>query len=156
MNKEELKHAVFGDNAFISLLKKLVEYGLLVTGFWALGLPAFEKEVDKRIEAHETIKAEEESKKIPFRVLLGQEMGVPSDRVHIVLGELKHNVDAALDSVQKFNNTWIPYLQDERNTIRPQLIIRHGRPWWLAEDGLEYQVENGYYYKDGEWKPIFR
>lgn len=156
MDKKELKHAFLGDNVLITVGKKLAEWGAIVTAVWFFGAPAAEDYVDDRIAIHDQERREEEGKQTPFRVLLSQEMGVPSDRVHIVIGQMKHNMDAALDSVQKFNNTWIPYLQDEKNTIRPQLIIRDGRPWWLAEDGLEYQVENGFYYKDGDWKPIFR
>ena len=162
MNKKELKHAIFGDNALISLLKKVLEYGLLFTGFWALGLPAFEKEVDKRIEAHDTIKTEEESKKTPFRVLLGEEMGIPSDRVHIAIGQIKHDVDAALDSVQHFSNYWIPYLRSEKSRIRPRLIILdNGDEYWVADDNKDYRVERndedyGFYYKDGEWIPIYK
>jgi len=155
-NKDNIKKALFGDNIILSIGKKILEYGAIFLFIWKLGLPMLQLEVQAEIAVHEKEVKDKEDAKIPFRELLGQEMGVQSDRVHIVMGDIKHNVDAAIDSVKKFSEEWIPYLEKERNTIRPRLEIINGDSFWIATDNKPYRVEtNGFYYKDGKWKLIF-
>ena len=162
MTKEEIKEAVWGKKPKVRILFKILEWGTIITGLWALGLPAANDHIDSRIELYEEARLELEGQKTPFRVLLSQEMGVPSDRVHIAIGQIKHDVDSALDSVQHFSNFWIPYLRTEKNRIRPRLIITEdGDEYWIADDNKAYRVERndegyGFYRQNGEWKPIFK
>ena len=54
---------------------------------WLIGESFLEDYVEGHIKAYEEKKIEEDSKKIPFRIITGEKMGVPPDEVHIKIGE---------------------------------------------------------------------
>jgi len=162
MTRKEVITGIFGDKPIIAVIKKVLEYGAIVGGIWAFGLPAVREQMRGEIESYHHNLEEVEKDKIPFRRLLSQEMGVPEDRVHIVMGEMKLMIDASVDSVKKFSEHWIPYLEDEKINIRPRLeILPDGEEWWVADDNKRYRVtrlEDGYgqYFKGGIWRYIFK
>ena len=57
--------------------------------------------------------------------------------------------------LEKFRKKYIP-TEEEVKTVTPKLMCIDGEYWWLATDNKKYRVqENGFYYKDGEWKLIY-
>lgn len=160
MNAKETIKKWVGENPVIVILKKLGEYGTIVFVVWAFVLPAFEDKIQDEIHAHEQEIKEKEDAKVPFRELLGQEMGVQSDRVHIYMGVIAKSTMAATDSIEKFSEKWVPYLEEELANIEPRLIIIDGDEYWLADDNELYRVTRneegfGFFYRDGAWEQIF-
>lgn len=113
----------------------------ILTLLWFIGEPALERYVDTHISTYEERKAEEDSKKVKLRHLLGTKMGVDDDEVHIEIGHVYKKVmseaDAkrTLDSLKKevelnyyeigMNIKAIKKLQEDNKHFRKQLD-KHG------------------------------
>jgi hypothetical protein len=132
----------------IYAIRKFIEYAGIALAVWKLGIPAADAwYVDQR-EAYDA-----KYKKVPFRKLTSEEMDVPSDRVHIIIGEwykdhVKH---------EKVINGIYPLLEQEIDNIRPRLeILPSGRAKWHHSDGEVYDAslgQDGFYwfYRNGIW-----
>jgi hypothetical protein len=135
----------------IYTVRKLIEYLTIASSLWIFGVPWFNQTIEDRIKVYE-----EENKKTPLRTLLAEETGIPSDRLHIVIGkwykdQAEH--DALIGSV------W-PILEEELNSISPRLVIKDNREFWVADDGEYYRVHRapdgrGSYYSNGRWHFIY-
>lgn len=164
MTRKEAIKKWLGDNPVVAISKKLAEYGAIAAVFWLYLLPKLEDKIQAEIAADNEKQKQEESSKIPFRTLMANEVGVQSDRVHIYMGEIARATMAATDSINKFSEYWVPYLEqmldEKENNIEPRLIIIDDEEWWLADNNKMYRVtrneaDEGFYFFEGEWKPIF-
>ena len=71
---------------------------------WFIGEPALEDYVEAHIKIHEEKQKEVNSKKVKLRTLLSDKMGIPSDEVHIELGQHYRNrniIISNIDSLKK-------------------------------------------------------
>ena len=71
---------------------------------WFIGEPALERYVEAQIGVHEEEMKLGESNKIKLRALLSDKMGIPSDEVHIELGQHYRNrniIISNIDSLKK-------------------------------------------------------
>ena len=88
---------------------------------------------------------------------LSKEMGVREELVVIEIGKMYKEFKETQKNLDKFNDTWIPYLQDETKIIRPGVyVLRSDKQeiWWIDYDGKEYRVHFdetgvGYYVANG-------
>jgi hypothetical protein len=119
-------------------LTKLGTYAGSITAIlallWFIGEPALELYVDRHISTYEERKAEEDSKSVSLRHLLGDKMEVADDEVHIEIGrmylnekKLKNKVDSLereielnLESIQ-LNYRDIKKLQEGERNLRNEL-----------------------------------
>lgn len=79
-------------------MERLTHYGSIAGSVMAifalvglLGKPHAIDFIDNEIESYDKRKKEEDLKKIPFRVLLSEKMGLDDDEVHIELGRMYKN-----------------------------------------------------------------
>lgn len=99
----------------------------------------------------------EAPKKEGFRTLLANEIGQPSDRIHIVFGQMYNNIKETQLNIDAFNEEYIPMLKEEKNTIRVGLYVKQGRVKYLNTEGQEYDAvlnttgTSYYYWKDNKW-----
>lgn len=91
--------------------KSLIKLGTIAASIsailamlWFIGEPALERYVEAQIGVHEEEMKLGESNKIKLRALLSDKMGIPSDEVHIELGQQYRNelnIISDIDSLQK-------------------------------------------------------
>jgi hypothetical protein len=88
---------------------------------------------------------------------LSEEMEVRKELVVIEIGKMYKEFKETQKNLEKFNQTWIPYLEDETKIIRPGVYVLRSDDneiWWVDYDGKEYRVHFddqgiGYYVADG-------
>lgn len=76
----------------------------ILTLLWFIGEPALERYVDSHISTYEERKAEEDSKKVGLRHLLGDKMEVADDEVHIEIGHIYKKVMGEADLNRKIDS----------------------------------------------------
>jgi len=139
-------------NNFLKYGGKAVEWSGIALAVWFWLLPTLDDHTEQKIKDYHKADTSKKS----FRVLVGEELDWKPDRVHI-------NLSKAVKTIKKIKKDLYnlkPHIDQEREAITPRLIILSGREYWVASDGENYRVhreENGegYYFKSGEWLPIF-
>ena len=132
----------------IYAVRKLVEYAGLALALWQLGVPALDAWYVEKREAYD-IKYHKE----PFRKLISDEMKVPVDRVHIIIGNWYTDHEKSEELIDAI----YPLLESEVNNIRPRLeILPSGRAKWYHTDGEAYDASIGqdgkyWFYLGGIW-----
>lgn len=140
--------------SFIGWLAALTGSMLTILGIvgWLLK-PHVDTYIINVHDAHEESK--KDPTKIPFRDLLSNETGIPSDRIHIKFGEW-YNSHLAFE---KLVDDVSPILEEEKTCIIPRLIVMpNGRVKWRHTDGEVYDASIGqdgfhWFYHNHQWKP---
>ena len=123
----------------------------ICTALWFFGEPFLEDYVQYRIEVYDKQKTASQPSKVKLRELYSEEMSVPSDRIHIIEGNM-------YKQYLKIKNM-IPVMDAYFSKNIPYMYIREDGKEVYVYNGQSYEIhrgDNGYalHFRNGKWRPV--